>query len=96
MLRSRPTLRLTITAALAGMTGAAASTITWISYRDGRNSLLDSYRLVLAQVAERIGERAKGYLGPVKNAAAGRRASWSRTPSAATIRRRSRRSTSRR
>lgn len=67
---ARPTLRLTITGALVLMTGATAATITLLSYRSARRNLLDTYRLVLTQVAERISERTKGYLGPVKNAAA--------------------------
>ncbi|HEX9710699.1 MAG TPA: cache domain-containing protein [Candidatus Thermoplasmatota archaeon] len=66
----RPSLRVTITAALAIMAGGTALVISWLSYRDARKHLLQSYRVVLAQVAERISERAQGYLGPVKNAAA--------------------------
>ncbi|MEO8499634.1 MAG: adenylate/guanylate cyclase domain-containing protein [Vicinamibacteria bacterium] len=65
--RRKPTLRLTITAALGLVALASSALITWISYRSSREMMIESAGALMSQVSGRIGEQTRNYLGPVKN-----------------------------
>ena len=66
--RRKPSLRLTITVALAVMTLATSGLLTWLSHRSARTALLESGRALLGETARRVAERAEGHLAAVDDA----------------------------
>jgi Cache domain len=65
--RRKPTLRMTIPAALGLVALVSSALIAWIFYRSSREMMVETARTLVAQVSERIAEQTRSYLGPVKN-----------------------------
>ena len=64
---TRPSLRLTITFTLAGMTLLAGCLVTWFSYQNSSRILLESAQRLMAQVSRRVEEQTTAYLALVQD-----------------------------